>query len=72
MNIKTIKEEFYKEFGHIYAIKNEMSGNSYNQIFNFFESQLHKAFEEITEGKNWMMCSDCKQELNENINNFFK
>lgn len=44
--IKKSWEEFKKEFGHIYAVKNEMSGNSYKTFSSFLRQQLidyHKA-----------------------------
>ena len=33
-------ERFYKKYGHIQAVKDEMSGNSYSPISDFFQAEM--------------------------------
>lgn len=40
-------EEFYKKFGHIQVVKNEISGNSYNTFADFLEQSQLELIEAI-------------------------
>jgi len=46
---KDWKEEFYKKFRYIQEIENEISGNSYNRIADYFGSLLSQQRKEVLE-----------------------
>lgn len=39
--LKELEAEFYKEFGHIAVVKNEMSGNQYKTFKSFLRKAYH-------------------------------
>lgn len=43
------REEFYKKFSYIQAIKNEASGNCYEKVADFIETQIAQARREWKE-----------------------